>query len=214
METGAAAEVAVHPIPSWRPTLMKSTLRFLVVPLIALVAVACGNPQQVKSDAGSSGAGVSAAAAASTTTTTSTTLPASTKTTALADLDVVAGSPPVSSGTIKINGAVTDDTIYGWACTQPTLNYDLNRAYTTLTATAGVDDNSIATDQVTMTFTADGANIGTSVVKLGTTAPVQLNVSNVLRLSVAITTTGAACDSGTGAGTHFALGNAQLTPKG
>jgi hypothetical protein len=213
METGAVAEVAVHPIPSWRPTLMKATLRFLVVPLFALVAVACGNPQQVKSDAGSSGAGVSAAAAASTTTT-STTLPASTKTTALKDLDVVAGSAPVSSGTIKINGTVTDDTVYGWACTQPTLNYDLNRAYTTLTATAGVDDNSIATDQVTMTFTADGNTVGTSVVKLGTTAPVQLNVANVLRLSVAIKSSGTTCDSGTGVGTHYALGNAQLTPKG
>ena len=83
-----------------------------------------------------------------------------------------------------------------------------------LTATAGVDDGSVATDSVTMTFTADGAEVGSSVVKFGTTAPVQLNVANVLRLSIAVTTTNTACDSGTGTGTHFALGNAQLTPKG
>ena len=67
---------------------------------------------------------------------------------------------------------------------------------------------------MTMTFTADGNPIGTSVVKLGTSAPVQLNVANVLRLSIAVTTTNTACDTGTGTGTHYALGNAQLTPKG
>ena len=110
---------------------MKATLRFLVVPLFALVAVACGSPQQVKSDAGSSGAGVSAAAAAAPAPTT--TVPPKAKTTALADLDVVGGSAPTSSGTVKINGAVMDDTIYGWACSVPVLNYDLNRGYTTLT---------------------------------------------------------------------------------
>jgi hypothetical protein len=212
METGAVAEAAVHPIPSWRPTLMKATLRFLVVPLIALVAVACGNPQQVKSDAGSSGAGVSAAAAATSTTTTTTAVPVKAKTTALADVPIVAGSVPVQSGTIKINGAITDDSIFGWACTNPVLNYDLNRAYTTLTATVGVDDGSIATDNVTIAFSADGKVASTSPVKLGTTAAVQIDVTNVLRLSIAVTG-GGACDSGTGTGTHFVIGNAQLTAK-
>jgi NPCBM/NEW2 domain len=191
---------------------MKATLRFLVVPLFALVAVACGNPQQVKSDVGSSGTGVSAAAAAATTTTTP--APTKAKTTALGDLDEVAGSDIAPSGTVKINGAVLDDSIYGWACGPSTLNFDLNRAYTTLTATAGVDDNSMATDSVTFTFTADGNQIGSSVVKLGTSAPVQLNVANVLRLGITIASTATACDSGIGFGTHFALGNAQLTPKG
>jgi hypothetical protein len=189
---------------------MKATLRFLVVPLFALVAVACGSPQQVKSDAGSS-AGVSASAAGAAATTT--TAPPTAKTTALADLDQVAGSDPAPSGTVKINGAVLDDTIYGWACGPSTINYDLNRSYTSLTATAGVDDNSIATDTVTFTFTADGNQIGSSVVKLGTSAPVQLNVANVLRLAVTIAPTATACDSGIGIGTHYALGNAQLTAK-
>jgi hypothetical protein len=192
---------------------MKASLRFLVVPLIALVAVACGNPQQVKSDAGSSGAGVSAAAAPTTTTTTTTVAP-SVKTTALADLGLAGGGPPAQSGSLKINGVVTDDTLYGWACRQPVLNYDLNRAYTTLTATAGVDDNSVPTDNVTMKFATDGNVVGTSVVKLGTTAPVQVNVANALRLTITITTSSTACDSATGTGTHYAIGNAQLTPKG
>ncbi len=190
---------------------MKATLRFLVVPLFALVVVACGNPQQVKSDVGSSGAGVSAAASAAATTTTVVAKP---KTTALADIGVVAGTAPTTSGTVKINGAVLDDTVYGWACSQPVLNYDLNRGYVSLTATAGVDDGSIATDTVTFTYTADGAPIGSSVVKVGTTAPVTLNVSNVLRLSITVTTSNMACETGTGTGTHYALGNAQLTAKG
>jgi hypothetical protein len=190
---------------------MKATLRFLVVPLIALVAVACGNPQQVKSDAGASGAGVSAAAAAATTTTT-TNVPVKVKTTALADVPIVAGSVPTQSGTIKLNGVVTNDSIFGWACTNPVLNYDLNRAYTTLTATVGVDDGSIATDNVTIAFTADGKATSSSPVKLGTTAAVQIDVTNVLRLSIAVTG-GGTCDSGTGTGTHFVIGNAQLTAK-
>jgi hypothetical protein len=190
---------------------MKATLRFLVVPLFALVAVACGSPQQVKSDAGASGVGVSAAAKPPASTTTE---PPKPKTTALSDVTLTSGSAPFQSGTIKVNGQLLDDSVYGWACNQPVLNFDLNRAYTTLTATVGVDDNAIDTDNVTITFKADGAQIGSSQVKLGTPAQVQLPVSNILRLSIQVTTSNVACDSGTGTGTRFVLGTAELTPKG
>jgi hypothetical protein len=190
---------------------MKAT-RFLVVPLIALAfAASCGgSPTKVES--GSPSAGVSAGESAAGSATTTTTVP-KVKTTALSDLDEVPGSTPLESGTLKINASVMDDSLYAYACLSPAVAWDLNRSYTHFKGTIGVDDNASPDDQVTVTFKADGNQVASANVKLGTPSPVEFDLSNVLRLSVEVSSSGKTCAPEIGQGTRFAIGNGQLTPK-
>ena len=136
----------------------------------------------------------------------------SANTTPLADLVPTGESSALQHGALKINGTTYDDTVYGHSCGRGWVGvYDLNRGYTKLATTVGVDDNSPEGDTVDVTVKADGATVANVSAQLGQPAPLEVGLTDVLRLRVEVNG-GSLCDEGTGFGTTIGLGDAQLTP--
>jgi hypothetical protein len=135
----------------------------------------------------------------------------SAKTTPLADLLPTGESSALQHGALKINGTTYDNTVYGHSCGRGWVGvYDLNRSYTKLATTVGVDDNSPEGDTVNVTVKADGATVANVSTQLGQPAPLEVGLTDVLRLRIEVTG-GSLCDEGTGFGTAIGLGDAQLT---
>lgn len=194
---------------------MKPTLRILAIPVLVAVLAACGSDQQVSVDDGDAAPVEVAAAPAQDDGETTTTEAPEEKTTPLAELLPTGQSAPVLGGPLKMNGTVYDDSVYARNCTGDTVvMFDVNRGYSKLTTTVGVDDNSPADDQVDVTFIADGNTVSTTSARLGEPSPVEISLDNVLRLQVEFRGGRAGCDLTTGFATYIGLGNAQLTAKG
>jgi len=138
------------------------------------------------------------------------------KATYLSDVPLAFDTSTISpvNGPVKINTQTfQNSTFSNLGCSLGgTWDYDLNRGYKQLTATAGVSDGSPATDKVTCSFTGDGRDLGRAEVTLGTPVPVTLNVDGVLRLSVQVGhSLGTFCVEATQVGTYAALGDPTLT---
>jgi hypothetical protein len=195
-------------------TPMKKLIRTLAGPGLLLVLLAgCGTPQQqeVSSSGNAAGATKVAAVAQETPSTTvkkDNTVP-------LSQLPTVGESSPPMSGPIKLNTVVYDDSVYqNVGCGSGfTWVFDLNRAYTKLTAVIGLDDASLSNDQVTVTFKGDNdANLGTVQTALGEVKPTEVVTAGNLRLRVEVTRSGGGCIAETGYGSTLGFGNAVLTP--
>jgi hypothetical protein len=179
--------------------------------LIALVA-GCGSPRQDVTSPGAGGSGATANLAAATKDTTTTT--AASNTVPLSEIPTVGEMSPPMSGPIKMNTVVYDDSVY-----QPvgcaggfTWVFDLNRGYKKLNAVVGLDDASLANDDVTVAFTGDdGKALGQAKVSLGTVTPVEIGLTGNLRLRITVTRAGGGCIPEVGYGSTLGLGNATLT---
>lgn len=187
---------------------MNTHIRCLAGALLLVVVAGCGQEQPVSSAAGPA-AGVAAAQA-----TTTTEPPAEPEGVPMSSLPVVGeGSTPLR-GPLKMNAVVYEDTVYqNLGCGGGFLwVFDLNRSYTKLSTVIGLDDNSIADDDVNVRFIGDdGANLGSVDVRLGTVAPIELPISGVLRLRVEVTRSGGGCIPETGYGSTLGFGDAKLT---
>lgn len=138
------------------------------------------------------------------------------KATYLSDIPLAFDTATISpvNGPVKINTQTFQNSTYSnlGCMLGGSWDYDLNRGYKQLTATAGVSDGSPAEDKVTFTFTGDGRELGRTDVSLGTPAPVTLNVEGVLRLSVEVGhSLGTFCVEATQVETYAALGDPTLT---
>jgi len=138
------------------------------------------------------------------------------KATYLSDIPLAFDTSTISpvNGPVKINTQTFQNGTYSnlGCMLGGSWDYDLNRGYKQLTATAGVSDGSPAEDKVTFTFTGDGRELGRADVTLGTPVPVTLNVDGVLRLSVEVGhSLGTFCVQSSQVGTYAALGDPTLT---
>jgi hypothetical protein len=195
---------------------MKKLIRTIAGPGLLLVLLAgCGTPQQqeVSSPGGPSGATKVAAVAQESP---ATTAAPKDDTVPLSQIPTVGEASPPQSGPIKLDTVVYDDSVYQnvgcgggfiWV-------FDLNRDYSKLTAVIGLDDASLANDQVTVTFKGDGdANLGTVTTGLGDVKPTEVVTAGHLRLRVEVTRSGGGCIAETGYGSTLGFGNAELTPS-
>ena len=199
---------------------MTASLRLLVASVFTLTLVACGaGPTEVTSD----GDAVRAASAAAPSQDAPATTAPAVKTTPLNEFNVLPPTSPLLSGEVKINGTVYDDSVYIRRCeTESRSSYDLNRAYTKLQTVVGLEDGSVnpeepdlpttAAGAVTVTFSADDVVKSTVTPKLGVPVPVEIDLTNVLRLRIDVTG-GAFCLPHSGIATVVAFGDARLTPK-
>jgi hypothetical protein len=193
---------------------MKKLIRCVAGTGMLLVLVAgCGATPQDVTSPGAGGSGATAGLAAATKDTTTTT--AASNTVPLTDIPTVGETSAPMSGPIKMNTVVYDESAY-----QPvgcgggfTWVFDLNRAYKKLNAVVGLDDASMANDDVTVTFTGDdGKALGTAKASLGTVAPVEIGLTGNLRLRITVTRSGGGCIPEIGYSSTLGLGNATLTP--
>ena len=193
---------------------MKKLIRTLAGPgLLFLLLAGCGNPHQgeVSAPGGPSGATKVAAVAQESPSTTA----KKDDSVPLSQIPTVGESSPPMSGPIKLDTVVYDDSVYqNVGCGSGfTWVFDLNRAYSKLTAVIGLDDASLSNDQVTVTFKGDDdANLGTVQVGLGKVQPTEVVTAGHLRLRVEVTRSGGGCIAETGYGSTIGLGNALLTP--
>ncbi len=183
---------------------MNRWTRIAAAPVLALAIASCGTTQELSS-APTPGPAAPAAPAA----------PAQgggAKGTSLGDLVSIASGFAPQRGSVKLDTKVYDSSVYAsFGCRNASAwEFDLNREYTKLSGVVGVDDYSIADDEATLKVIADGQPKGQVTVKLGTTQPLEVDVTNVLRLRVELTRTSAACDHATGYSTNVAIGNATL----
>ncbi len=212
------------PRPVLETDAMTASLRLFVASAIVAVALtACGTgPTEVNT---ASPINASAAAAPVQEDAPTTTAAPKVKTTPLVDLKVLSWSDPVLSGSVKMNGTVYDNAAYVQRCNSDAVFfYDLNRSYTRLTSTVGLDDRTVDPEEpeftanqefkgaVTITIKADGIVKSTLTPKVGAPVPLELDVTNVLRLRIDIKG-GWACWPAAGFSTIVAFGDAQLTPK-
>ena len=187
---------------------MNKLIRCVAGTLLLVVLAGCGTNEQVKVS-GPASADVAAARVEDTTTT----APPAPEGVPLAQVPIVAeGSTPMH-GPIKMNTVVYEDSVFqSLGCGSGFLwVYDLNRAYTKLTAVVGIDDYSIVDDKVTVAFKGDNnANLGQIDVSLGVVAPIELPVTGVLRLRVEVTRVGGGCIPATGYGSTLGMGDAKV----
>jgi hypothetical protein len=181
----------------------------LVAAAISVVLAGCGTSGKVTVSSPGAGAGLRAASGAATTTT-SAAPPAGIP---LYQAPSTGFGVEPLHGPLKMNTKAYSDTSYAeLACSgSQTWEFDLNRGYQKLTATLGVDDNSVAKDEVTVTFTGDdNAKLGQTKVQLGQVTPIEVPLGNVLRLRIDIAHSVTACNSATGYGTTVGFGSGRL----
>jgi hypothetical protein len=107
----------------------------------------------------------------------------------LSDLDSVANSGWLLTGTPEVNGRYYTHTVVQYL-TGPgtaTVSYNLGRQWRALDMTLGLSDKSAENVQVQFQVTADGRTLYTGNFALGQSRHVRLNVTNVLRLDLAST---------------------------
>lgn len=185
---------------------MNRWIKIAAAPVLALSVAACGQAQKVATESPEPAPVAPAAPAAFA-------QGGGGKARALGDLTSIGSAQTPQRGSVKIDTKVYESSVYAsFGCrVQSVWDFDLNREYTTLTATAGVDDYAIAEDEVNVKFFVDGQQRGETTVKLGVAQPVQVDVTNGLRLRVEANRNSAACDPTTGYSTNVALADAKLT---
>ncbi len=188
---------------------MNRWIRIAAAPALVVALASCGAGQETASGVENESAAAPLAAPAAPAAPSQAAAP---KGTALGDLVSVGGAELPQRGSIKIDTKVQDNSLYvGFGCrTASAWEFDLNREYKKLTATAGVDDYSIADDEVTVKFVVDGRDAGQATAKLGAPQPVDVDVTNGLRLRVEVSRSSGACVPSTGYSTTFALASASL----
>ena len=195
---------------------MKKLIRTLAGPGLLLVLLAgCGTPQQQEVSSPGGPAGATKVAAVAQEESPSTTA-AKDNSVPLSQIPTVGEASPPMSGPIKLDTVVYDDSVYqNVGCGSGfTWVFDLNRSYSKLTAVIGLDDASLANDQVTVTFKGDNdANLGTVQTGLGEVKPTEVVTAGHLRLRVEVTRSGGGCIAETGYGSTLGFGNAVLTPS-
>lgn len=106
----------------------------------------------------------------------------------LADVDPVEGSEGV--GTAQVNGILYTRSVRIYtSADSPTryVEYDLARKYIKLRGIVGPRDDVRSDSQFKIEIYADGTKILDQTLKLGQTAPIELDVTNVLRLRLQVT---------------------------
>ena len=184
-------------------------IALVAVPLV-MVLSACGNAPADEANAGAPAVKAEKLSVASVAQDAANTTP-------LASLVQIPGSTPLRYGSVKVNATVYNDSMYGAPCSSPLFpnvaSWDMNRAYSKLTTTIGLDDNEVGNDAtVSVTFKADGATVANVEAKAGAAETVEIGLDNVLRLDMEFTG-GTGCFPGTQVGSKVVLGDAQLTPK-
>jgi len=180
----------------------------LVAACAALLLAGCGGSGRVTVSSPGAPGRLTAAAAATTTTTAAP--PAGIP---LFQAPSTGFGVPPQHGPLKMNTKSYSDTSFAeLGCTaNQTWEFDLNRGFQKLTATLGVDDNSVAKDEVTVTFTGDdNAKLGQTKVQLGQVTPIEVPLANVLRLRIDIAHSVTACNAATGYGTTVGFGTGRL----
>jgi hypothetical protein len=174
--------------------------------LIALSVAACGQTQKVATESPDASPAAPAAPAAFAQGPTA-------KGTALGDLTAIATGFNPQRGSIKVDTKVYESSVFAsFGCTGgANWDFDLNREYTKLSAIVGVDDYSVADEQVKVEFLVDDQPRGEANVKLGTAQPIEVDVTNGLRLRVEYTRDKATCEPTTGFSTNVVLADATLT---
>lgn len=186
---------------------MTRILRLTALVVVALAATACGPDTTVDTRAAAQGSPSS---------TPESTAAPQPKGTYLYDVQRVfdVASVPVVSGKAKVGGQVYEHSTYsalGCAVGTQTWDFDLNGEYASLTATAGVSDNSPAGAGANFVFRLDGQPVGQAAVAAGRPGPVTLDVTGRLRLQVAVTGTGPPlCVPSVPVGTYAVLADATL----
>ncbi len=190
---------------------MNRWIRIAAAPALVVALASCGAGQETAS--GVQNESAAAAAPQAPAAPSAPAQKAAPKGTALGDLVSVGGAEQPQRGSIKIDTKVQENSLYvGFGCrTGSAWEFDLNREYTKLTATAGVDDYSVADDEVTVKFLVDGRDVGQATAKLGAPSPVEVDVTNGLRLRIEASRSTPACIPSTGYSTVFALANASLS---
>ncbi len=134
----------------------------------------------------------------------------------LVDLKPVAGGIRVLDGVV-LNGApqlnVIGDYVDGCSGTTGSVQYDVGRNYTSFSAIGGIDDAS-EDDQtiVTVEVLGDQRSLASATVALGTTQPLEVDITGVLRLELRWTRSGAQ-DCGGGTEGLFVLGDARILAR-
>ena len=95
----------------------------------------------------------------------------------------------------RINGVAYARSLRAMNSASSTIDYNLNRDCLSLRGTAGLDDSSPSNGSAVVTLTADGVQKYAGTFALGQSAPVELDVTGVFRLTVGAEAT----DGGLGA---------------
>lgn len=125
----------------------------------------------------------------------------------LGDWKIVEGADP-ARGTATVNGKVYTHALWQRLFAvggKQAWQYDLGRKFQKVTGEAGLTDTSDSDAVVRYEFLVDKRQVQTFDVKLGTTHPVEVDVSGGLRLEVIVTKI-----AGKGAYTYPTLGDAQI----
>jgi hypothetical protein len=187
---------------------MNRWIRIAAAPALAVALASCGAGHEMAAGSSAAAAAEPLAAPAA-----APAAPAAPKGTALGDLVSVGSEELPQRGSIKIDTKVHENSLFaGFGCrTTSAWEFDLNREYKKLTATAGVDDFSYADDEVHVKVLVDGRVAGETDVKLGAPQEIGVDVTNGLRLRVETSRNSARCVASTGYSTNVALANASLT---
>jgi len=188
---------------------MNRWIRIAAAPALAVALASCGGGAGHESAAGANPATEPLAAPAAPK---AAAAPAAPKGTALGDLVSIGSDELPQRGSIKIDTKVQENSLFtGFGCrAAASWEFDLNREYKKLTATAGVDDYSYADDEVNVKVLVDGRDVGQANVKLGAPQNIDVDVTNGLRLRIEATRNSGRCVAATGYSTTVALANANL----
>lgn len=115
----------------------------------------------------------------------------------LNELTPVDKDPLTYNGSTRVGSFNSSGTTYGHAISMNPacgnhdggdywIDYDIGRKWSTFTATVGLSDDSPADASATYTLIADTKPIATGPLKLGTAAPINVPITNVLRLRLKI----------------------------
>jgi len=197
---------------------MKRSLRttVLVVSTFLLVGMVAGCSGGDSADAGSTPVAKVAPGKAAAGDASATSAPAvAGKATYLSDIPLAHDLTTVSplNGAVKINGQEFQNATYANVSCQlsSTWDYDLNRSYKQMTATAGLGDGSPAEEKVKFSFRGDGKDLGSADVTLGVPVPVTVNLDGILRLQIQVDhAISNFCTPATQLGSYAALGDPSL----
>ena len=116
----------------------------------------------------------------------------------LADLQPVSGYRSTAPATVS-GIPYAHSVQLGASSSGESVEYDLGRHYRRLQATIGLRDDSGSSDQVKIEVFGDGRSLFSQVMAIGQAAPLDVDVTGVLRLKLSATRVSTACCAGTSA---------------
>jgi hypothetical protein len=135
------------------------------------------------------------------------------KGTSLGDLVSIGSAEIPRRGAIKIATKIHDSAVYAsFGCGNATAwEFDLDREYKQLTATIGLDDYSVTSDEAHVKVMVDDRVVSDNTVKFGQEQQISVDVTNGLRLRVEASRNSTTCNPTTGYSSNVALADPTLT---